>query len=293
MAPASAETSRQPEPPIFPCLGAINLLAPIDRIQVSEGSAPAGGESYRPDAIVPVDRWRPCSQAEWDALASPARSPAPLNYVAVIEIPGDLRAMAERIAAGAEAAAPGPLASASKQEMEALARAFGALFGYPDEARSLGLLVQPGGKATTTLSPEEGKTIGLHVDSWFSDPPDQRSASPNRIALNLSREPRRLLLLDLGLDQILNLMRSAADPHPELRNPTEIGRAFLRRYPNYPVLSVEVRPGEAYVAATENLVHDGCTSGNAEPDIVFTATGRFPRDVAAQLLVRQGEPAIA
>ncbi len=49
----------------------------------------------------------------------------------------------------------------------------------------------------------------------------------------------------------------------------------MKRYPDYPVIKVRVAPGEAYIAPTENMIHDGSTVGKQYPDIHLTLFGYF------------------
>jgi hypothetical protein len=49
----------------------------------------------------------------------------------------------------------------------------------------------------------------------------------------------------------------------------------MRAYPDYPVTALTIHPGEAYIAATENLIHDGSSMGLTDPDVLFTILGEF------------------
>ncbi|HEY6815170.1 MAG TPA: cyclophane-forming radical SAM/SPASM peptide maturase GrrM/OscB [Croceibacterium sp.] len=285
-----ASPSGQTSP--FPHLGSINIFAPLDRIQVNHGTClvEAGTRGYNPAAVLPRDDWRPCTPEEWAAFHSPARSPGPLNYVALIRLPAELQRLAAELGAGVTLAKPSGRGSPDG-EFEAehrLQAGIRELFGDTDAFCPLGIMLQDAGQKTTTVDEADGLRLGLHVDSWTKSRGDKRAGAINRIAVNLGEHPRRLLLLDLGVDQLMNLVRSTSDPRPELRNPTEIARQFLFRFPDYPVVSIQVLPGEAYIAPTENLVHDGCSSGSTGRDVVFTILGQFTRDRSAAFTVQDG-----
>jgi hypothetical protein len=49
----------------------------------------------------------------------------------------------------------------------------------------------------------------------------------------------------------------------------------MRHWPDYPVVKLRIRPGEAYIAQTENLIHDGSTLGQRGFDLAFMADGFF------------------
>ena len=47
----------------------------------------------------------------------------------------------------------------------------------------------------------------------------------------------------------------------------------MRAFPDYPVVRLTIRPGEAYIAPTENLIHDGSTLGMTSPDLALHMIG--------------------
>jgi hypothetical protein len=49
----------------------------------------------------------------------------------------------------------------------------------------------------------------------------------------------------------------------------------MRQFPTYPVLRLRVKPGEAYIAPTDNLIHDGSSVGKQFPDITIHNLGYF------------------
>jgi hypothetical protein len=50
---------------------------------------------------------------------------------------------------------------------------------------------------------------------------------------------------------------------------------FMTLFPSYPVVRVRIHPGEAYVAPTENILHDGSSIDMNAMDITFSIRGRF------------------
>jgi hypothetical protein len=97
---------------------------------------------------------------------------------------------------------------------------------------------------------------GLHVDSWDSPPGHDRNRSPNRISINVGTVERKLLFVNVTLDEMGQQIKEAS---PDVAMPcgTERGRLFFRMFPHYPVASLRLLPGEAYIAPTENMMHDG------------------------------------
>ena len=50
---------------------------------------------------------------------------------------------------------------------------------------------------------------------------------------------------------------------------------FMRCFPDYPVIRLRIAPNEAYIAPTENIIHDGSTLGKMYFDICLTIRGKF------------------
>lgn len=280
VAPASERPSINP---LFPHLGTINVFAPGDRLSVTHGTrGPRADEpQFKDGARIPLDDWWRLPASDLRMLQSQARSPGKLNYAALVQLPDDLKRMAlelgRQLVQSGRGAGPRDGGDIEKQLVEALGQTFAP--GRP--AKLLGSLVQPGGLRTATLDPNDDKRQGLHVDSWSRNGLLERTTAPNRICLNLGSAPRRLLMLDLGFDQIAGMMSGAP-----IDNPTDIARAFLALHPTYPILAVEVQPGEAYIAATENLVHDGSTIGSSAPDVTLTLLGEFRRSDAERHFIQ-------
>ncbi|WAT17711.1 GRRM system radical SAM/SPASM domain protein [Aurantiacibacter sp. MUD11] len=265
---------------IFPHLGAINLFAPTDRITLSPGTQAVLGDSeYTDGARIPIQEWRSLSDVEYAALSSGSRSPAPLNFVALVQLPEELQQQFALLNRDHSNSSSGDAEDKVKLDQFAkdLIKAFGG--GDTDKSRVLGIVAQPGQKMTSTIERESGKLLGLHVDSWVSDNVSGRSRSQNRIAVNLGEKPRHLLMLDLGVEQLVSLMKEHENDEIELENPTTIARRFMERHPSYPVLRLEIRPGEAYIAATENIVHDAA-SMETDFDAALHILGEFPRSKA-------------
>jgi hypothetical protein len=49
----------------------------------------------------------------------------------------------------------------------------------------------------------------------------------------------------------------------------------MKYYPEYPVVKLRIAPREAYIAPTENMIHDGCTVDKNRPDLKLMFLGHF------------------
>ena len=52
-------------------------------------------------------------------------------------------------------------------------------------------------------------------------------------------------------------------------------KAFFDLYPDHAIHRIRLAPGEAYIAPTDNLVHDGYTVGKRGIDVSFNVLGDF------------------
>jgi hypothetical protein len=124
----------------------------------------------------------------------------------------------------------------------------------------------------TTTMVESSRLNGLHVDNWYQLPLPQRGRAPNRLAINLGASDRYFLFVNLTLAQMARRLRFSQDTTVST---VELRERFMAAHPRYPVVRVRMRPGEALIAPTENLIHDGCTIGHAGFDVRLSARGRF------------------
>jgi hypothetical protein len=52
-----------------------------------------------------------------------------------------------------------------------------------------------------------------------------------------------------------------------LKGATALARKFLQVFENHPITRIRISPGQAYIAPTENLVHDGSTETADTADV--------------------------
>jgi hypothetical protein len=130
--------------------------------------------------------------------------------------------------------------------------------------RPLGLTFHPPALPTVAsdVGPEQRRLrIGLHVD--HADLTPEHTQSTNRIAVNAGHEDRYLLMINQTLQAMQAKLGLEGPAHRA--NPDGVAMAFMRAFPGYPVTRIRIRPGEAYIAPTDNLIHDGSTLGATRP----------------------------
>ena len=117
--------------------------------------------------------------------------------------------------------------------------------------------------------------IGLHIDNGHAFKVDQLSAAPNRMCINVGREDWHLLFIPRTSGEILRSLQTTMDIDTARYKEYQLTRDFLSANPGCPVLKMKQKPYEAYIAPTDNIIHDGCTVGMKEMDVSLVLIGEF------------------
>jgi hypothetical protein len=244
---------------------------------------PARGEfHYENGAIVPGRRWRDPSREELGALCPGEPPPIFGNCISIVRIPDDILApFAEMTEAAGRARTEDELfplmrRDASRSGTENFIDYARATFRCDDEpfATEGGIFLRPAGLPTVTTQGDSRLLIGLHLDSWYNHPVSSRRQSPNRICVNLGCEPRAFLFLDRPIASIYDVVVQSRPDKARFEG-SETARKFVRLVPDYPIVKLLVWPGEAYIAPTENVVHDASSLQMATVDVTLSIRGRF------------------
>lgn len=121
----------------------------------------------------------------------------------------------------------------------------------------------------------DNKIVGLHIDCWDQCLISECERASNRISVNLGLEPRYLLFVNQTAKSIYDMIGNNHSINFESNEQEELARCFFERFPNYPVIKLEIKPFEFYIAPTENMIHDGSSEGKCTPDISLTTRGNF------------------
>lgn len=129
----------------------------------------------------------------------------------------------------------------------------------------------------TTTRNGNGKFVGLHVDSWDKHSLIERGKSTNRIVVNLGREDRFFLFIRDTMMTVYNVVAKFSPDTPPANYTNSINTIsqYFMKNPAIPVVRMRLKPGEAYIAPTENLIHDGCSQERTSSDIVLSLRGKF------------------
>ena len=263
--------------------GVVLFLAGVDdcadRVQLSSGmvAAPAAtpGVVYKDGAMIPRLGWRSLTMADRNALVAESCPTDYGNAISVIRLPSQLLNPFRSLrAAAAQYRSNDQLFPIIRSEnclkgTDAIAAYLNQRFQRStiddDCALEGGIEAHLPRLQTITADPENDAFIGLHVDNFYDFALSRREDSPNRVCVNLGSEDRYFLFLNIPLGQLCKLMKNESSGEKD----------FMRSFPSYPIVRVRVRSGEAYVAPTENIVHDGSSIDMNTMDITFSVRGRF------------------
>ncbi|HKU44679.1 MAG TPA: radical SAM protein [Polyangiales bacterium] len=267
----------------------------VERVTLNGGTElnrlpPGDGLSYLPAAIVPREDWR--SLTDRDAELLLAREGAQDwrigSDVAIVRIPDEIIAPLERIfeeRGTRDSLAPEQYElhtnhphwdAAYDRVADYLLKQYALRPHVPQVVR---LATAPASMRTVTKDKVSGRTehyyVGLHMDTWEAIPIWQRNLARNRICLNLGRDDRYLLFINLTMQKINDLLGHADLAQSNQYYGTDLGHEFMQTYPAYPVTRLRIRPREAYIAPTDNFIHDGSSAGGRHPDIALHMLGYF------------------
>lgn len=130
-------------------------------------------------------------------------------------------------------------------------------------------------KLPKNFKPKDIKYMGMHNDGTQSMTIHTAHKFGNRISINLGNDTRSFLFVNLSMIQALNMIGKKIDLKKNNVNIANIPKFFFEHFPDYPVIRVQQKPYQYYIAPTDNCFHDGSTLGNKELDITMVYFGAF------------------
>jgi hypothetical protein len=250
---------------------------------ITSDSAEYQSLPYQPGSFVPRPPWRSASDAELAALFNPPGDVDPSNCIQVMEMPGKIL---DRFAALRNASQDLTTQALREHHNSQECRdAFKYAMRYvativSPERRKLdgaGIFFNPPNQPTTTHAHKDDSfLLGLHVDSWRPALIDLRRDSPGRLSINLGLHDRFFLFVNADLMQLARMLDDRGIPFDREDDSTHsLRRTFMAAFPDYPVVRLRIRPGEAYLAPTENVIHDGSSAGQTNLDVHLTVRAHF------------------
>lgn len=254
----------------------------IPRVRLSSGTQLAVDSvpdrlEYCEQAFMPREPWREPTPAE-SALLWVCEPPPHYSGVGIVRLPADVLAL---FAASGIASLTTPLQVVELKAEEKCRHALDKLIEYfkpfclsdsPPVISGMGGR-QPG-LSTATIDKKRGCRNGLHTDSWDKLPLAQKPESTNRICVNLGLDSRYFLFVNLTEMDIFEMLGC---DESDVSKPwtRQLTHEFMQHYPDYPVVKLRIAPGEAYIAPTENMIHDASTAEMQHLDIKVMMRGYY------------------
>lgn len=254
----------------------------IPRVWLSSGTQLAldsvpGRIQYCEGAFMPQEPWREPTNQE-SALLWTKEPPPSYSGVGIVRLPADILAL---LAASGIAALTTPLQVAEFKNQEKCDRLLDKLIAYfkpfclSDSPPAIsGMGGRQPGLSTATIDNKRGCRNGLHTDNWDALPLAQKQESTNRICVNLGADSRYFLFVNLTEMDIFEMLGCGES---DVNKPwtRQLTNEFMKRYPDYPVVKLRIAPGEAYIAPTENMIHDASTAQMKHLDIKVMMRGYY------------------
>jgi hypothetical protein len=245
-----------------------------NRIELSSGTRVADvrevtdivrGANYEEGARLPSEPWRRPTAEEAQSLIAAETPTSMASSVAIFQLPCEFSGLQEAMRRG------------DKESLEvSLLQPLRTICELGEPLHCIGPSKNPANLKTVTFNHDIGRYNGLHVDNWDHLHLELRHLSTNRICINIGQEDRYFLFLPVSLMGMANALSEEIGAQWEVpERYTLIGRQFMERFSDVPVVRCRLGPGEAYIAPTENLVHDGSSVGQSDMDEQFTIRGHI------------------
>ncbi|MBO9545873.1 hypothetical protein [Caulobacter sp.] len=254
---------------------ALRARVMVSRLVTAPREVDDDGAAYEDEAMTPSPAWRALEDEEAQALLTPAAAePRFFGQVGLVNAPG---AAVEALTRLADEQASRLQERSLRSSVSDIRDRLHAVVAAIPGVRPVGPMLSvshgrgTGGLLTVTRG-KDGRRIGLHVDSWDGVDLKGRRRASNRLAVNTGQAPRYFLFLPR---QVANMPdKTGADSKEAL----DLVRAYVRLFEDDRVFRLEVRPGEAYVAPTENIIHDGSSDGAVGQDRTAMVRGYIHLD---------------
>lgn len=248
------------------CVNRIELSSGTRLADMRETSDLVHGAAYQEGARLPREPWRRPTAKEAESLIV---TKVPRNMaasIAIVRLPGEFSN--DRREA---------IRNVNTESLEVkLLQSLRMICEFGEPLHCIGPNANPANLKTVTINRGIGRYNGLHVDNWDNLDLDSRHLATNRICINIGKDDRYFMFLPLSLMDIASVLSEEMGPNWEAPRPySVIGRQFMERFPDIPTIRCRLAPGEAYIAPTENLVHDGSSVGQSDIDEQFTIRGHI------------------
>lgn len=130
---------------------------------------------------------------------------------------------------------------------------------------------------STAYNHEQELFLGLHIDNHEHLQLEERKKGFRLLSINMGQSPRYLNYVNLTATGLLEALQLQVNPDTErqFRHPRTLRKLFFDTFPSYPVCRVTLKPNTGYILVTQNVIHDGATNSEGDPDVALMIGGDF------------------
>lgn len=254
-------------------------------IDVSYGVVPGDPKAYGDDAFVCSNEWRAFRQSEQRGLNIELNSTGLTGFtVAAFSLDKPAHDELLHIYAGSTGKCTSCSSEAMPLQSTAIASASLIVTNAVHKAGGWrvdpalfaggGFYSAPGNRTHMTMYDDRLRRVGLHIDSFDRAASKDRHKAQNRICVNLGSGARAFIFCPLASIDIVAMLNLAAERTQDVaKNMDGHITRFMSSIREIPLVRIVLRPGQGYIAPTENLIHDA--SSFAMEDLTFTYRGRI------------------
>lgn len=266
-------------------VASVTVQAPSERLAINSGVRLETSDAYHPHSYLPRSDWRTPNVDELAVLTSLTTEdysrtirvlPLPAEITKICQDMG-LDAVADRRSIRQQFAANRPLF----EQFELLLNNFLLSMEMVDETAPVihAFPIATHGLPSITRrylnGSEEYRFCGLHVDCDSGASVVACTSARNRISINLTGEPRHLFFINIALDELNARYAEQFGLPTNIDDRNSLVQEFLAHNHTYPVVRLTVQPYEAYIAPTDNIIHEASTLGRTIEDVTLVALGKF------------------
>jgi len=255
-------------------------------LEISTGSKLAKGYSavgipYMTNAFRPTDEWRTVTDEEISLLKAGQAQSAPSSTIYIFDFPEFFRKKFEELNTGPVNSKRHFLKIQSDnadffKNYANLVNKYCAHF--LEEGGSIAktfFSVNDGNLSTTTKYFKGKQYAGLHIDNTDNLTIENARYANNRLCINLGTQKRYFLFVNQSLSEMKDWIVRKKGSFNQKNTQWHLSQLFCRTYGTYPIVRIPLQPFQAYIAPTENILHDGSSIGSTAPDITYTLLGKF------------------
>jgi hypothetical protein len=255
-------------------------INPSERLSISEGVELMESEDYLPESYVPKEDFRQVTHRELVILEGKDNTENYAENLAILKLPNSFKTVIENLNMDGATSQNdlhttiGTQKELSKQLNIELNNFIEPCLTSIKHKKVFGIFWLKTNIRTVGIQETTKKHMGLHLDSGTTLPIQEYHQAPNRVCINIGKSTRYLLLINKTAKQLLEMIAEKMDTS-HINSQEDIMKAFFKNYPDYPVIKIALNPFEAYIAPTDNVIHDGTTVGMTSPDITIVLFGFF------------------